>query len=95
MCSRAHPSFACIELLLGIGEASVGGLSSLRSSGNAAERKDFNVSFFVIIVVIPYLIALAAFLKPYWAQRFVLEWPWEARRASLNARHNFDRPEGV
>ena len=53
------------------------------------------MSFFVIIVVIPYLIALAALLKPYWAQRFVREWPWEARRANWNARHNFDRPEGV
>jgi hypothetical protein len=48
--------------------------------GNTAERKDFNVSFFVIIVVVPYLIALAAFLKPYWLGRLTREWPWESRR---------------
>jgi hypothetical protein len=38
------------------------------------------VSFFVIIVVVPYLVALAAFLKPYWLGRLTREWPWESRR---------------
>jgi hypothetical protein len=38
------------------------------------------VSFFVIIVVVPYLIALVAFFKPAWLQRFTREWPWESRR---------------
>jgi hypothetical protein len=38
------------------------------------------VSFFVIIVVIPYLIAVVAFLKPFWPERFTREWHWESRR---------------
>jgi hypothetical protein len=38
------------------------------------------MSFFVIIVVVPYLIAVLAFFKPYWLQRFLSEWPWETRR---------------
>jgi hypothetical protein len=38
------------------------------------------MSFFVIIVVVPYLIAVAAFLKPYWLERVTREWPWESRR---------------
>jgi hypothetical protein len=38
------------------------------------------VSFFVIIVIIPYLVALAAFLRPYLPESLVREWPWETRR---------------
>jgi hypothetical protein len=38
------------------------------------------VSFFVIIVVVPYLIAVVAFFKPSWLERFTREWPWEKRR---------------
>ncbi len=38
------------------------------------------MSFFVIIVVVPYLIGLVAFFKPAWLQRFTREWPWEGRR---------------
>jgi hypothetical protein len=57
-----------------------GGLWSQISYGNAAEGKDFTVSFFVIIVVVPYLIAVVAFFKPAWLERFVREWPWEKRR---------------
>jgi hypothetical protein len=38
------------------------------------------VSFFVIIVVVPYLIAIVAFVKPAWLQHFSREWPWEGRR---------------
>jgi hypothetical protein len=38
------------------------------------------VSFFVIIIVLPYLIAVAAFLRPYWPKSLVREWPWESRR---------------
>jgi hypothetical protein len=57
-----------------------GGLWSRRGCADTAERGDFNVSFFVIIVVVPYLIALVAFLKPKWLERFRQEWPWETRR---------------
>jgi hypothetical protein len=42
------------------------------------------MSFFVIIVVVPYLIAVLAFTKPSWLKRFMREWPWETRRR-LNA----------
>jgi hypothetical protein len=38
------------------------------------------VSFFVIIVVIPYLIAVVAFVKPDLLEQFTREWPWESRR---------------
>jgi hypothetical protein len=38
------------------------------------------VSFFVIIVVVPYLIAVVAFVKPDLLQHFKREWPWESRR---------------
>ena len=38
------------------------------------------MSFFVIIVVVPYLITVVAFLKPFWPERFTREWPWESRR---------------
>ncbi len=44
------------------------------------------MSFFVIIVVLPYLVALVAFVKPDFLQRFTREWPWEARRAEWEAR---------
>jgi hypothetical protein len=43
------------------------------------------MSFFVVIVVIPYLIAVAAFFKPDWLMRFFREWPWETRRAGRGA----------
>jgi hypothetical protein len=51
-------------------------------SGNAAqpEGKDVTMSFFVIIVVVPYLIGLVAFFKPAWLRHFTREWPWEGRR---------------
>ncbi len=38
------------------------------------------MSFFVIIVVIPYLIAVVAFVKPDLLEPFTREWPWESRR---------------
>jgi hypothetical protein len=46
------------------------------------------MSFFVIIVVVPYLIVLVAFFKPYWLEQFVREWPWEERRVAGDVRQN-------
>jgi hypothetical protein len=50
------------------------------SPGNASKRKDVKVSIFVIIVVIPYLIALVIFFEPKSLYRLFHEWPWESRR---------------
>ena len=50
--------------------------------------KGVNMSFFVIIVVVPYLIVLVAFLKPYWLEQLVREWPWEARRVAGDVSQN-------
>ena len=38
------------------------------------------MSFFVIIVIVPYLVAVVAFVKPDFLERFTQEWPWEGRR---------------
>ena len=48
--------------------------------GTPPNGRTSTVSFFVIIVVVPYLIALVAFFKPAWLERFNREWPWETRR---------------
>jgi hypothetical protein len=50
---------------------------------------------FYVIIGIPFVIALLAWLAPGALDRFVREWPWEARRARLEASNNSERPEGV
>ena len=48
--------------------------------GTLPKRKDFKMSFFVIIVVVPYLLAVVAVWQPSLLKRFNSEWPWETRR---------------
>ena len=59
---------------------------------NTAERKEYKMSFFVIIVVVPYFIVIAALLRSYWLEPLTREWPWESRRASADARRDFEAP---
>jgi hypothetical protein len=71
-----------------IGGLSAGAYASEVLAWSAATLKGVNMSFFVIIVVVPYLIVLVGFLKPYWLEQFVREWPWEERRVAGDVRQN-------
>jgi hypothetical protein len=71
-----------------VGGLSAGAYAPEARASNAAALKGVNMSFFVIIVVVPYLIVLVAFLKPYWLEQFIREWPWEERRVPGDVRQN-------
>ena len=71
-----------------VGGLPAGAYAPKARAWSAATLKGVNMSFFVIIVVVPYLIVLVAFFKPYWLEQFVREWPWEERRVAGDVRQN-------
>jgi hypothetical protein len=79
---RLQPIILAASLLL----ASAGFDASFAQS-SAVSEKTFDWIFFVIIGI-PFILALVGLLAPGVLDRFVRDWPWETRRAGLDARHN-------
>ncbi len=61
------------------------------AQSSAVSNKTFDWIFFVIIGL-PFLLAILALLRPGLLERFIREWPWEARRGKWDAPDNFESP---